>query len=140
MDKSIVYKVTAVVLRGEAERQEVLVFDHPLEEGGFNVQLPAGTIEPSEAPEAAVLRELREETGIAATLESLAGVIDEEWEGQYRRRWIYILSAYADMQKEWPFHCDCGALIRCYWLPLSEAQIMEHQQRWLDVAKAYALS
>jgi hypothetical protein len=43
MNDDIVLKVTAVVLRGAASREEVLVFDHPLDEGGFMIQLPAGT-------------------------------------------------------------------------------------------------
>ncbi|MDM0085805.1 MULTISPECIES: NUDIX domain-containing protein [unclassified Variovorax] len=51
-------------------RGRLLVFRHP-EDG--NMQLPKGTIEPGESPEAAVRRELLEESGIAHTgaLESL---------------------------------------------------------------------
>jgi 8-oxo-dGTP pyrophosphatase MutT (NUDIX family) len=42
-------------------RGRLLVFRHP---GDGNMQLPKGTIEPGESPEAAVRRELREESGI----------------------------------------------------------------------------
>jgi 8-oxo-dGTP pyrophosphatase MutT (NUDIX family) len=78
-------------VRRRNTKPEVLVFDHPLDEGGFMVQLPAGTIEQDEEPELAAARELREETGVQAALPSLTGVRDEEWEGEARRRWIYLL-------------------------------------------------
>ena len=78
MEHSRVGKVTAVCLRKRDTQPEVLVFDHPLDEGGFMIQLPAGTIEPQEAPEAAAERELWEETGVRARLVELAGVRDEE--------------------------------------------------------------
>lgn len=46
-------------------RNRLLVFTHPKHpEAGL--QVPAGTIEPDESPYAAVLRELREETGLAS--------------------------------------------------------------------------
>lgn len=59
-------------------RGRLLVFRHP-EDG--NMQLPKGTIEPGEAPELAVRRELLEESGIDFTgeLESL-GTLDRECE------------------------------------------------------------
>jgi 8-oxo-dGTP pyrophosphatase MutT (NUDIX family) len=59
-------------------RGRLLVFRHP-EDG--NMQLPKGTIEPGEAPEAAVRRELLEESGIdyAGALQSL-GTLERECE------------------------------------------------------------
>lgn len=53
-------KVTAFVTRDSERGRELLVFRHPTS----GVQLPAGTIEPGETPETAVLRELEEETGV----------------------------------------------------------------------------
>ncbi|OAK65951.1 NUDIX hydrolase [Variovorax paradoxus] len=59
-------------------RGRLLVFRHP-EDG--NMQLPKGTIEPGEAPEVAVRRELLEESGIdhRGPLQSL-GTLDRECE------------------------------------------------------------
>ncbi len=59
-------------------RGRLLVFRHP-EDG--NMQLPKGTIEPGESPEAAVRRELLEESGLDFTgpLQSL-GTLDRECE------------------------------------------------------------
>jgi 8-oxo-dGTP pyrophosphatase MutT (NUDIX family) len=53
--------------------QRLLVFRHPdFPEAG--IQVPAGTIEPGEQPEAAVMREAFEETGLTAlTLVSFLG-------------------------------------------------------------------
>jgi 8-oxo-dGTP pyrophosphatase MutT (NUDIX family) len=67
-------KVTAFVVRTTPHGTELLLFEHP----HAGVQLPAGTIELGETPEAAALREAREETGLSAFtgLESL-GARDE---------------------------------------------------------------
>ncbi len=57
MEERPVGKVAALVIRNGIAGAELLVFDHPLAEGGINVQLPAGAIDPHEEPEAAVVRE-----------------------------------------------------------------------------------
>ena len=62
-ERRLVRKVVGYVVRD----RRLLVFTHddvPLEIAG--VQVPAGTIEPSELPEAAVVREVLEETGVIA--------------------------------------------------------------------------
>jgi 8-oxo-dGTP pyrophosphatase MutT (NUDIX family) len=136
MEYSRVRKVTAVCIRRSDTQPEVLVFDHPLDEGGFMIQLPAGTVEIGETPEAGVVRELSEETSVYVELATLAGVRDEEWEGEARRRWVYLLDAPDGLPDEWPFTCDCGADIRCHWLPFDLAEIVAPQQPWLDMARA----
>jgi len=83
-----VKKATAVVLRESPTGKEVLVFDHPLEGGGVMIQLPAGTVEVNEEPEAAAIRELFEETGVQASAPILAAVQDEMFEGVERIRWV----------------------------------------------------
>jgi 8-oxo-dGTP pyrophosphatase MutT (NUDIX family) len=77
----------------------LLVFRHP-EDG--NMQLPKGTIEPGEAPELAVRRELLEESGLDFTgeLQSL-GTLDRECEAgvegnthRHPQRWhLYLMRA-----------------------------------------------
>jgi 8-oxo-dGTP pyrophosphatase MutT (NUDIX family) len=56
-----VEKVTAFITRPAAGGPELLLFRHPT----AGIQIPAGTVEAGEAPEAAVLREAFEETGLA---------------------------------------------------------------------------
>ncbi len=67
-------KVTAFITRETPEGRELLVFKHPF----AGVQLPAGTVEPNEPLEKAVLRETREETGlvIAPAQVSKLGIVD----------------------------------------------------------------
>jgi 8-oxo-dGTP pyrophosphatase MutT (NUDIX family) len=113
------------------------VFDHPLDEGGVMVQLPAGTIDRGEEPAVAVVRELWEETGVEASHPALAGVCDEDWQGEARRRWVFVFEAPDGLADEWPYHCDCGAETRCHWLSLHTATIYEPQQPWLDLARAH---
>lgn len=56
-------KVTAFVVRpAAAAGYDLLLFTHQ----AGSIQVPAGTVEPAETPRAAVLREAREETGLAA--------------------------------------------------------------------------
>src|SRR5690348_4872450 len=55
-------RVSAAVLRHDG--QEALMVQHRRRDGTTYWQLPGGGVEAGETPEAAVLRELREETGI----------------------------------------------------------------------------
>ena len=83
MSPERIKKVAAVLIRPRAGAEpEVLLFDHPGNDGSVMVQLPAGTVEPGEQPEAAAVRELREETGVRGEVVALAGVLNEEWEGE----------------------------------------------------------
>lgn len=56
----MIEKVSAFILRPSASGPEILIFDHPY----TGMQIPAGTVEVDETPENAVLREVREETGL----------------------------------------------------------------------------
>lgn len=53
-------KVTAFVTRETDHGLELLLFKHPY----AGIQIPAGTVEPNESPEKAVIREVQEETGL----------------------------------------------------------------------------
>lgn len=55
-------KVAAFITHGDGAARRLLVFEHP--NGG--IQVPAGSVEPGEDPADAVLREVREESGLAA--------------------------------------------------------------------------
>lgn len=61
MSSGELLKVTSFIVRAGVDgRPEVLLIRHP----NAGVQAPAGTVEDSEAPEAAALREASEETGL----------------------------------------------------------------------------
>jgi 8-oxo-dGTP pyrophosphatase MutT (NUDIX family) len=56
----LVGKVTALIVRPSPAGEELLLFRH----AHAGIQIPSGTIDPGETPEAAVLREAAEETGL----------------------------------------------------------------------------
>jgi len=56
----MLHKITAFILRPGLQGPQILAFQHP----GAGLQLPAGTVEPGETPDAAALREAGEETGL----------------------------------------------------------------------------
>lgn len=57
-----VEKVTAFIIRSTPNGPLLLLFEHP----NAGIQIPAGTVEAGETPEQAVLREIKEETGLTA--------------------------------------------------------------------------
>jgi 8-oxo-dGTP pyrophosphatase MutT (NUDIX family) len=70
----VIEKVTAFVTRPSAEGLDLLLFEHPY----AGIQIPAGTVERGESPEAAALREAAEETGLATlTIQRALGHRDE---------------------------------------------------------------
>lgn len=60
MPKPVIHKVFAYITAG----QRLLVFEHP-ESPEAGIQVPAGSLEKDESPQAGVLREAYEETGLA---------------------------------------------------------------------------
>ncbi|MCA9930236.1 MAG: NUDIX domain-containing protein [Anaerolineales bacterium] len=70
-----VHKVTAFITRERPQGRELLVFHHP----NAGIQLPAGTVEPGEDLETAVLREVAEETGLTQVrIVRYLGIMDNE--------------------------------------------------------------
>ena len=75
----VIEKVTAFITRGEGDRRELLLFEHP----SAGIQIPAGTVDRDETPEAAALREATEETGLAGlAIRQYLGCVDEALVGQ----------------------------------------------------------
>jgi len=56
----MIEKVTAFIVRKKDNKSQLLVFKHP----SAGTQLPAGTVEEKESIETALLREVKEETGL----------------------------------------------------------------------------
>jgi len=127
-------KATAVVTRGNGPLRELLVFEH----ARTGLQLPAGTVEHGETFQAAAIRELAEETGIAnATLHAELGHLDEISEaGNPFHRHLFHFEPVGPTEERWQHPCDCGDEITLFWLPLASARLDHRQQPWLDLARA----
>ena len=93
------------VLAYITHQRRLLVFKHPYQpEAG--IQVPAGTIEPGEEPEQAVLREAFEETGLSGLV--LAGFLGEQvrdmadfGRDEIHHRYFYHLRYQGEPQTVW---------------------------------------
>ncbi len=71
---NVIEKVTAFITRSSQDGHYLLLFEHP----HAGIQIPAGTVEAGETPEAAAFREAAEETGLTAlTLRRVLGTTTE---------------------------------------------------------------
>lgn len=80
-------KVTAFVTRETNHGLELLLFKHPY----AGIQIPAGTVDPDESPEKAVIREVKEETGLLEL--EIQSLIDSEIETSPNGQKIIIAPA-----------------------------------------------
>jgi 8-oxo-dGTP pyrophosphatase MutT (NUDIX family) len=118
---TITDKVIAYVTR----RGHLLVFRHPAyPEAG--IQVPAGTVDPGESPQAAVLREAREETGLSALrITRFLGVRE------------YDLSAFGrdEVHRRHFFHVEVLEEVRSGWrhweTSPSEGEPVEFEFYWV---------
>ncbi|WP_435153834.1 NUDIX hydrolase [Haladaptatus sp. DFWS20] len=94
-------KAYAYVTRDMGGPRELLVFEHPDPEGG--VQVPKGGIEDGEAPRDAVVREVREESGLTE-FESIRPLVTDVWHHHekpkaYRRHFFHLVAE--ERRDEW---------------------------------------
>ena len=111
-----VTKVVPVLLREKQGRHELLAFRHPK----AGLQIVKGTLEPSEEPEHAALRELSEESGVArARIVRPLGSSTKIAEGE---DWQFFLCAAGEQPSRW-IHAapdDGGQIFEFFWQPLDE--------------------
>jgi 8-oxo-dGTP pyrophosphatase MutT (NUDIX family) len=138
MAKRISERVGAFILRQRQGAYELLLFRHPDSEDA-PIQIPGGGVEPGETIEAALFREIYEESGLrdVAIVRKL---------GESRRCWLdtnvescrhyFLLEAAGEVAEEWD-HCvhgdgvDAGLIFSYYWcrpaigfvLPRSSGQV-----------------
>ncbi|MGX1265465.1 8-oxo-dGTP pyrophosphatase MutT (NUDIX family) [Rossellomorea marisflavi] len=99
-------KAYGYVTRTHKGRPQVLVFQHPILEAG--IQIPKGTVEEGESPEAAVVREMIEETGLTEWGKPVF-IADDRWkadDGSIHHRHFYRLDQ-KDVPDQWQ-HAPSG--------------------------------
>lgn len=128
------HKVLAYIVRDG----RLLVFrhdDYSYEEVG--IQVPAGGIRPGESPEAAVLREAREETGLThfAIVRKL-GEIDYDispYRFEIQHRHVFHLELHEPTPERWRSQEDHDGAqdptrFECFWIPLEAAHVLQSGQ------------
>ena len=130
-------KVLAYVVRRDNGGWQLAVFEHANSpEAG--VQVPAGTVEAGEPLEAALWRELLEESGLrapsVALVCKLAEVPEPEWD---QMRHVYLLKDVGGLPNDWVTVLagdgdDRGIVFEYYWVDiLPGLQLAGGQHRWL---------
>ncbi|MBE1582304.1 NUDIX domain-containing protein [Nonomuraea angiospora] len=134
LEKAVVQKVVCYIVRDD----RLLVFrhvDYSYEEVG--IQVPAGTVRPGEAPDAAALREACEETGLSGfTIVRKLGEVEyditpERFEIQHRH--VFQLRLDGPAPERWPSqedHDGQGEPTRfeCFWIPLEHGHVLQSGQ------------
>jgi 8-oxo-dGTP pyrophosphatase MutT (NUDIX family) len=126
-----------VVFRRSAAGVRVLLIRDSYRNWGF----PKGHLEEDEAPDAAALREVREETGLGAlTLRGPVDVID--WHFRFRGRLVhkvchfYLIEAASGQPR--PLRKE--GITACKWLDFSEAaSLVSYENARAVLARAQAL-
>ncbi|QHE51772.1 NUDIX domain-containing protein [Pontibacillus sp. HMF3514] len=115
-----IQKAYGYITREKKGKPQVLVFQLPIPEAG--IQIPKGTVKEGEAPEQAVVREMKEETGLHNL--SLKGLIAKDmWkadDGALHERFFYHFSA-PNTKEEWSFNPtgggeEDGLTFRFFWI------------------------
>lgn len=135
MESRVKHKALCYVVR----HCRLLVFRHlgqPWDESGL--QVPAGTIKRAEDPEAAALREAREETGLSA-LHVVRKLGEADYDMSPHRREIhhrhfFELSVGTTPPERWtsqeddPDDGSGPKAFECYWIPLRQGHVLSAGQ------------
>jgi len=134
------HKVIAYITRQRDGRTQLLVFDHRHHpEAGR--QVPAGTVEDGEPVEAALFRELYEESGLK-TVRLVRKLAQFEEAGWNQVRHVFHLIAPDDAPEDPPDRWshvvggrgeDSGMVFEYYWLNNEpDLRLAGNQHRWLN--------
>ncbi|PEF46635.1 DNA mismatch repair protein MutT [Bacillus cereus] len=120
-------KVHAYVTREKEGVMQLLVFKHrDIPEAG--IQVPGGTVDEGETLEAAILREVQEESGLRhLCIERFLAdyIIHVKEKKEYQKRYFFHVTLLTDVKDSWEHIVSAGeedeGLVFCY--------------EWIDIAK-----
>lgn len=117
MNSDLTQKAVPIVLRKVEGQTEILLFDHPL----AGTQLVKGSIEGGEAPEAAAVRELAEESGLTGVTETIF-LGDQTYLGIGQHWFFYECRFDRNLSDSWEFFTrdDGGHFFRFHWRPIED--------------------
>ena len=116
-------------MRGEGATSRILLIRRARPPRAGEWSVPGGRIEPGERPGAAALRELREETGILATLGPLVEVVDAVFEGRAYRLHDYLCAWRAGEP------CAGDDALEARWFTLAEARELGMWAKTLEIVE-----
>jgi 8-oxo-dGTP pyrophosphatase MutT (NUDIX family) len=131
MRKSLSLAAGGLLLRGTGGQREIALV-HRAKYDDWT--LPKGKLEDAESPEAAALREVREETGYEPVLGEFVGVVHYEIEHVHKVVLFWLMSATPDPPQ--PLAADVD---ECLWVPLDQAQAMLTHQLERDLLAGIVL-
>ncbi|MFF2496774.1 NUDIX domain-containing protein [Peribacillus sp. NPDC058075] len=130
-------KAYGYVTRIHNGETQVLVFQHPIREAG--IQIPKGTVKPQEDPYQAVIREMKEETGLENFhVEKL--IAEDFWEnvdGAIHNRYFYQIRVY-HVPDEWNHQPtgggdEEGLTFHFFWISSEhEVQLIKGHEDYLN--------
>ncbi|MFY0804459.1 NUDIX hydrolase [Peribacillus frigoritolerans] len=130
-------KAYGYVTRINNGETQVLVFQHPIKEAG--IQIPKGTVKPQEDAYQAVIREMKEETGLENFhVEKL--ITEDFWEnvdGAIHNRYFYQISV-SNVPDEWDHQPagggdEAGLIFHFFWISSEhEVQLIKGHGDYLN--------
>ncbi|MDF1996470.1 NUDIX domain-containing protein [Peribacillus frigoritolerans] len=130
-------KAYGYVTRINNGETQVLVFQHPIKEAG--IQIPKGTVKPQEDAYQAVIREMKEETGLEYFhVEKL--ITEDFWEnvdGAIHNRYFYQISV-SNVPDEWDHQPtgggnEAGLTFHFFWISSEhEVQLIKGHGDYLN--------
>jgi 8-oxo-dGTP diphosphatase len=124
-------KVLAYIIRvHDGEKQLLLLLHRDYPEAG--IQVPGGTVEPGEAFESALLREVYEETGLTNVkiIKKLTDCIFfNTYKQEEQERHVYLLDTVSDTKEEWEHVVegegeDKGLVYKFIWSPIDNLPML----------------
>ena len=103
------------------------------------IEVPGSTVDPGEAPEVAVLREVLEESGLEVSIVHKLATELRNSPSHIELRHVYLVAPEGELPDTWEHTVtgcgeDCDMVFRYFWLPVEQAKVqLDWMGQWLDL-------